>query len=159
MWHLTFLVPAQAVLSLTSVRSFPSSRCGDSWTRSVFTVRGEGSSFFFEARQCFGLGGGRGVRDGGEEMPLLCQLTWLGLTWDVATAESGFRELRASGDGICPGCTTAFTSLTWPFMEVLLWEAGVLSLPGGGAAPSWCLYEKNKVWERLSVCISALPIL
>lgn len=78
MWHLTFLVPAQAVLSLTSACSFPSSRGGHSWTRCVFTVHGDGSSFFFEVRQGFGLGGGRGLRDEGEEMSLLCQLSWLG---------------------------------------------------------------------------------
>lgn len=61
MWHLTFLVPTHAVLSLTSVCSFPSPYEADSWTCSVFTVHGHVSSFFFEVRQCSGLWGSRRV--------------------------------------------------------------------------------------------------
>lgn len=86
-------------------------------TRRIYSTRGWlGFLLWSEAL----LWPGRWQRDGGEQIPLL----WQGLTWDVATAGSGFWELCASGGGICTWLTaaTAFISLAWPCMEVLVWE-------------------------------------
>lgn len=154
MWHLTFPIPAQAGLSLTSVCSVPWSRGGHSWTRDVFTVHGHGSSFFFEVRQCFGLGGGRGMRMEGKKC-LYC-VNWCAGS-DMRCGHCrvwilGAPYLRRWNLHLA---ATAFISLTWPCMEVLLGKVGVMRRNSTFRE----FYEKNEVWKRLSVCASTPPIL
>lgn len=90
---------------------------------------------------------------------------------DMTTTEPAFwqapLEYCALQDGICPGCRTGLlpfpVSLTWLCMASSLEGFAVggesSSLPGWETEASWCLFKKNKVWERIFVCIPRLPIL